>query len=181
VILVTGATGNAGGAVMRALLDRSEEVRALVRDGSGALPDGVARAVGDLNRPDTLTRHLDGVVGVFLLGGYRGLGQTLANMRNTGVGRVVLLSSSRRAWRRSLERGRPLPRPLRASGARVGPCLDVPPAERLHVEHASLAPTASRRRRRPASVRRRGGGAAAAQLRAMGRARTLRSSGEPKR
>jgi hypothetical protein len=62
VILVTGATGNAGGAVMRALLDRSEEVRALVRDGSGALPDGVARAVGDLNRPDTLTRHLDGVV-----------------------------------------------------------------------------------------------------------------------
>jgi nucleoside-diphosphate-sugar epimerase len=146
VILVTGATGNAGGAVMRALLDRSEEVRALVRDGSGALPDGVARAVGDLNRPDTLTRHLDGVVGVFLLGGYRGLGQTLTNMRNTGVGRVVLLSSS------AAPRG-----------------------------DASLAPAASRRRRRPASVRRRGGGAAAAQLRAMGRARTLRSSGEPKR
>jgi uncharacterized protein YbjT (DUF2867 family) len=94
VILVTGATGNAGGAVVRALLDRGEQVRALVRDGSSLLPDGVARAVGDLNRPDSLTPHLDEVFGVFLLSGYEGLDQTLANMRNAGVGRVVLLSSS---------------------------------------------------------------------------------------
>jgi uncharacterized protein YbjT (DUF2867 family) len=94
VILVTGATGNAGRAVVRALLDRGEQVRALVRDGAGSLPEGVARAVGDLNRPDTLTAHLDDVDAVFLLSGYDGLEQTLADMRNAGVGRVVLLSSS---------------------------------------------------------------------------------------
>jgi uncharacterized protein YbjT (DUF2867 family) len=94
VILVSGATGNAGGAVVRALLDRGEQVRALVRDDARSLPDGIVRAVGDLNRPDTLTPHLDGVDAVFLLSGYEGLEQTLANMRDAGVERVVLLSSS---------------------------------------------------------------------------------------
>jgi uncharacterized protein YbjT (DUF2867 family) len=93
MILVTGATGNAGGAVVRALVERGEPVRALVREGR-ELPAGVQPAVGDLNRPETLVPHLDGVSAAFLLSGYDGLEDTLAAMRRAGVERVVLLSSS---------------------------------------------------------------------------------------
>jgi uncharacterized protein YbjT (DUF2867 family) len=95
MILVSGATGNAGGAVVRALIEVGEEVRALVRDAeSSALPEGVEVVIGDLNKPETLEPHLGGVSAAFLLAGYDGLAETLANMRSAGVGRVVLLSSS---------------------------------------------------------------------------------------
>lgn len=95
MILVTGATGNAGGAVVRALLNSGEPVRAVVRDADLAqLPAGVETAVGDLNEPGTLAPHFEGVTGAFLLSGYDGLDETLANMRRAGVDRVVLLSSS---------------------------------------------------------------------------------------
>lgn len=95
MILVTGATGNAGGAVVRALVYAGEQVRALVREADRApLPAGVDAVVGDLNEPDTLAPHLDGVTAAFLLSGYEGLEETLAKMRRAGVERVVLLSSS---------------------------------------------------------------------------------------
>jgi uncharacterized protein YbjT (DUF2867 family) len=95
VILVTGATGNAGAAVVRALANSGERVRALVRDADRApLPAGVEVVVGDLNEPSTMTPHLAGVTAIFLLSGYEGLEETLANMRRAGVERVVLLSSS---------------------------------------------------------------------------------------
>jgi uncharacterized protein YbjT (DUF2867 family) len=95
LILVTGATGNAGGAVVRALVNSGEQVRALVRDVHRApLPRGVEAVAGDLNEPGTLAAHLEGVTAAFLLSGYEGLEQTLANMRRAGVERVVLLSSS---------------------------------------------------------------------------------------
>jgi uncharacterized protein YbjT (DUF2867 family) len=95
MILVTGATGNAGGAVIRALVGSGERVRGLVRDADGAaLPAGVEAVVGDLNVPETLAPHLEGVTAAFLLSGYGGLEETLANMRRAGVERVVLLSSS---------------------------------------------------------------------------------------
>ena len=95
MILVTGATGNAGAAVVRALANSGERVRALVRDADRAtLPAGVEVAVGDLNEPSTLTPHLERVTAAFLLSGYEGLEETLANMRRAGVERVVLLSSS---------------------------------------------------------------------------------------
>jgi uncharacterized protein YbjT (DUF2867 family) len=95
VILVTGATGNAGGAVVRALVYAGEQVRALVREADRApLPAGVDAVVGDLNEPDTLAPHLDGVTAAFLLSGYEGLEETLAKTRRAGVERVVLLSSS---------------------------------------------------------------------------------------
>src|SRR4051794_30121316 len=93
MILVTGATGNAGSAVVRALVDRGEQVRALVRDEqAGSLPQAAQRAVGDLNRPETLQPHLDGVAAAFLLSGYEGLDETLANMRAAGGGRGWLSS-----------------------------------------------------------------------------------------
>jgi uncharacterized protein YbjT (DUF2867 family) len=95
VILVTGATGNAGGAVVRALATAGAEVRALVRDADHpALPGSAEAVVGDLNAPETLAPHLGGVTAAFLLSGYDGLEETLENMRRAGVERVVLLSSS---------------------------------------------------------------------------------------
>jgi uncharacterized protein YbjT (DUF2867 family) len=96
MIFVTGATGNAGGAVVRALVDEGQRVRALVRSDSDALrvPAGAQIAVGDLNRPETLERHLRDVEAAFLLSGYDGMGETLAQMRRAGAERVVLLSSS---------------------------------------------------------------------------------------
>ena len=95
MILVTGATGNAGGAVVRSLLDAGVEARALVRPGSAPdLPDGAEAVFGDLNRPDTLRDAIAGASAVFLLSGYEGIAETLAEMRRAGVARVVLLSSS---------------------------------------------------------------------------------------
>ncbi|MFL5869038.1 MAG: NAD(P)H-binding protein [Thermoleophilaceae bacterium] len=93
-ILVAGATGNAGAAVVRALADAGEDVRALVREGGADLPAGAEPAEADLGRAETVERHLDGVSAVFMLSGYDGLDQSLPAMRQAGVRRVVLLSSS---------------------------------------------------------------------------------------
>lgn len=90
MILVTGATGNVGGEVVKALAEAGQPVRALVRS-SADLP--VEQAIGDLNEPDTLDAALDGVRGVFLLPGYRDMPGLLTRMRRAGVERVVLLSS----------------------------------------------------------------------------------------
>jgi uncharacterized protein YbjT (DUF2867 family) len=95
VILVTGATGNAGGGVVNGLLEIDADVRGLVRAGSeGDLPEGVEAAAGDLNDPESLRAPLQGVSAVFLLSGYEGIERALALMREAGVQRVVLLSSS---------------------------------------------------------------------------------------
>jgi len=95
MILVTGATGNAGGGVVNGLLGLNAEVRGLVRPGSETeLPDGVEAAAGDLNDPETLRVPLEGVSAVFLLSGYDGIERALALMGEAGVERAVLLSSS---------------------------------------------------------------------------------------
>ena len=96
MILVTGATGNAGGAVVRALVSAGEDVRALIRPGGdqSALPAGAEAVTGDLNRPETLSAALAGVRTVFLLSGYQDMPGVLAEIRRAGVERVVLLSSS---------------------------------------------------------------------------------------
>jgi uncharacterized protein YbjT (DUF2867 family) len=96
VFLVTGSTGNAGGAVVRSLARDGQQVRALVREGSRSAtwPPGVEAAVGDLNRAESLRGPLEGVRAVFLLSGYRELEESLGEMRRAGVERVVLMSSS---------------------------------------------------------------------------------------
>jgi uncharacterized protein YbjT (DUF2867 family) len=95
MILVTGATGNAGGAVMRALVKAGEPVRALTRSpDESQMPAGVEVVSGDLNRPSSLTPALAGVSAVFLLSGYQGIDELLGGIREAGVERVTLLSSS---------------------------------------------------------------------------------------
>ena len=92
-VLVTGATGNAGGAVVQSLAAEGLAGRALVR-AEAALPDGIAAVYGDLNRPETFVDSLDGVTGIFLLSGYDGLDELLGNAVRAGVQKVVVLSSS---------------------------------------------------------------------------------------
>ncbi len=94
MILVTGATGNIGGEVTRALAGAGHPVRALTRDPSSAsLPAGAEAATGDLTAPGTLTSALRGVTTVFLLAGYPDPSGLLARMQAAGVRRVVLLST----------------------------------------------------------------------------------------
>jgi uncharacterized protein YbjT (DUF2867 family) len=93
MFLVTGATGNVGGELVRALAERGGDVRALSRDGQPAsIPPAVEIVTGDLNRPATLRGALAGVDGVFLLSGYDDMPGILAEASQAGVTRIVLLS-----------------------------------------------------------------------------------------
>ena len=70
MILVTGATGRTSGEVVKALLAKGEQVRALVRDPktAGAIQGpGVDLVVGDLEKPETWDAASQGVEKVFLL------------------------------------------------------------------------------------------------------------------
>ncbi len=68
-ILVTGGTGNVGGAVVTELLKRGAEVRVLARKQpeAGKLPAGVEVAIGDLLDPVSVEQALHGVDKLFLL------------------------------------------------------------------------------------------------------------------
>ena len=96
MIFVTGATGNVGSEVVRALLEGGEQVRALVpsADDEALLPAGVEGFVGDLNEPDSLVEAFEGARGVYLLAGYHGTPRFLAHARAAGVEHVVLQSTS---------------------------------------------------------------------------------------
>lgn len=92
-VLVTGATGNAGGAVVQALAASGIAGRALMRK-EVALPTGIEPVYGDLNQPESFVDALSGVSGIFLLSGYDRVEELLANAVAAGVRKVVLLSSS---------------------------------------------------------------------------------------
>jgi uncharacterized protein YbjT (DUF2867 family) len=93
--LISGATGNIGGEVVRALAERGLPVRALVRDASrAALPAGVEAAVGDLDRPESLDPWLDGVEAAFVLPGFADMPAVCGRLRDAGVKRIVQLSGS---------------------------------------------------------------------------------------
>ena len=94
MFLVSGASGNVGGELVRALAGAGLPVRALTRSGAApGFPPGVAVAAGDLNDPDSLAGPLAGVSGVFLLAGYADMPGLLARAADAGVQHVVLLSS----------------------------------------------------------------------------------------
>jgi uncharacterized protein YbjT (DUF2867 family) len=71
MILVTGATGNAGSQVVRALLEAGQDVRAFVRDADSAYAlfgETVEPAPGDFADRRSVRAALDGVEAVFLSG-----------------------------------------------------------------------------------------------------------------
>jgi uncharacterized protein YbjT (DUF2867 family) len=101
-VLVTGATGTVGSAVVRELQERGVAVTAFVRDPAKAaamLGDGVKLAVGDFADHDSIRRSLDGVDGVFLACG-NVPGQVdyetsaIDAAAQAGVQRIVKLSAS---------------------------------------------------------------------------------------
>lgn len=67
-VLIIGATGNVGSQVLRQLMTRGAQVRALARNQEAAkLPPQIGVVRGDLTLPETLDRCLDGVDTVFLV------------------------------------------------------------------------------------------------------------------
>jgi uncharacterized protein YbjT (DUF2867 family) len=93
MLLITGAGGNVGGELARALAGSGESVRGLVRDKSATLDAGVEPIVGDLNDAANMSAALAGVRAVFLMSGYNDMPGLLGRMRDAGVEHVVLLSS----------------------------------------------------------------------------------------
>lgn len=95
MILVTGATGNIGSALLRRLAERDVAARALTRDASRAVvPAGVEVVEGDLGRPDSLRPAWNGVESVFFLpNGSEDSEEVLRSARQAGVRRVVMVSS----------------------------------------------------------------------------------------
>lgn len=64
MIVVTGATGNVGSELVRALADAGEEVRAVSRHPeSSAAPAGVSVVAGDLDVPASVAPALAGARG----------------------------------------------------------------------------------------------------------------------
>ena len=72
LVLVAGATGKQGGAVVEALLTRGHQVRALTRNPASPASNrlgqqGVEIAVGDFTDHDSMVRALRGVDAVYAM------------------------------------------------------------------------------------------------------------------
>lgn len=96
MLLITGATGHVGRALVDELDRKGVDFRVLLRAPRADLPDRVAQVIGDLGRPDSLAAALENVHKVFLLVPGTGLEHTanvVAAARSTGVQHLVYLSS----------------------------------------------------------------------------------------
>jgi uncharacterized protein YbjT (DUF2867 family) len=89
-VLVMGATGNVGGALIEFLRARHVRVHAITRK-PRAWTDDVQVVIGDANDPASLAGAAAGMDGAFLMSGYAAEAQLLADL---GAGHVALLSSS---------------------------------------------------------------------------------------
>ncbi|WP_134665036.1 MULTISPECIES: NAD(P)H-binding protein [unclassified Amycolatopsis] len=98
MIVVTGATGNIGRPLVRALADAGEQVTAVSRR-AAEVPEGVRHVVADLADPASLEPALTGAKALFLLlsGDLHAVGANPADLvakaADAGVRRVVLLST----------------------------------------------------------------------------------------
>jgi len=99
VILITGASGNAGGAVLKAAVTLQLPVRAMYRkdDAQGSLT-GVDAAIADFNDKASLPRALEGIEAVYLVcGPIPQLVELESNMidacKTAGVRHIVLNSA----------------------------------------------------------------------------------------
>ena len=103
MILVTGATGFLGSALVELLVREGAAVRALVRTPTKAavLPDAAERVPGDINDEESLRRAMDGCDGVMHLAAAVGL-FTLEQARELNLGgtRRVLEAAKRAGVRR---------------------------------------------------------------------------------
>jgi uncharacterized protein YbjT (DUF2867 family) len=99
MLLVTGATGNIGRVLVRALDEQGVAMRVLVRDlarAAALLPERVERVVGDLDVPETLPPAFTGADKVFLLTpgmGAANAAHAVAAARAAGVSHIVHVSS----------------------------------------------------------------------------------------
>ncbi len=97
MLLITGATGNVGRALVEELIGRDTKVRAVTRNPNKAnLPEDAEVVAGDVTSPQTLADALTGVTTVFLNPATVGdsAAAFLAFAREHGVTRVVMLSSA---------------------------------------------------------------------------------------
>ncbi|MFE4457131.1 NAD(P)H-binding protein [Nocardia tengchongensis] len=92
MIVVTGATGNVGGELVRILTAAGEDVTAVSRR-PGPLPDGATHRSADLGDPQTLPEAFDGADALFLLVAGDNPETILEIAKQKGVQRVVLVSS----------------------------------------------------------------------------------------
>ncbi len=114
-ILLTGATGLLGGALVELLLGERHEVRCLVRESSpnvGRLdPERVEITVGDAGNVGDLAAALSGVEAMVHVAGLEHAPQVLSAARRAGVGRLLMVGSTsvhsayehRSGWRRRME------------------------------------------------------------------------------
>lgn len=101
-ILVTGASGQVGGALVEELVRRGAQMRAMVRTeerANGLAARGVDVVVGDFERPESLPEALDGVNRVFLMSRDDPRqpmmeGALIEAAARAGVERIVKLSAS---------------------------------------------------------------------------------------
>ncbi|MER8185998.1 NAD(P)H-binding protein [Kitasatospora sp. NPDC094015] len=94
MIVVTGATGNVGGALVRMLAADGEPVTAVARRITGAdVPEGVRAVAADLAEPAGLGVAFAGADALFLLVAGEDPDGILEQAKRAGIGRVVLLSS----------------------------------------------------------------------------------------
>jgi uncharacterized protein YbjT (DUF2867 family) len=91
-VLVTGARGHVGRAVLDALVAAGQDVRASSRD-VATLDVPTAKVAADLEDPSTLDHALDGVEAVFLYTRPSGIEGFVKAAEAAGVRHVVLLSS----------------------------------------------------------------------------------------
>lgn len=93
MILVTGATGNVGNALVHALAAGDEAVRALARNPDRArFPSTVDVVSADLETPESVIPALVGIRKVFLLGGFVTT-DLVRRVRESAVDHIALLTS----------------------------------------------------------------------------------------